>query len=498
MIKSLTIIIRQIAMPITTKSIFFLLLFSTISVNSQVTQEIQLFTGWNIISFYVDHSETVENFKKSDIDPGGPDEIKAIWEWDAEEQQYKNTTSFALNKGYWVFSDSTFSKSVVGSLFNFETVLASDWNLVGAPSAVIPHSEVFVNHENFGEFQVSDSASEVLILNNPIWGWSTDLYNYVTSSELQPSTGYWVFSKQPMVTFTLAMGGNQPPIANFTALPENGDLHPPLKVMFDASLSTDDGTITTFFWDFDDGGDDSGIMVDHTFEAAGFYDVILIVIDDGDLSASFMKRILVLPPPGLVEDDQQGLAFALPKNLALSELSPEPISVSSPSNLQRNSTLSQQSSDILEKSIIENESRDGFLLGKNGGIISLVGHTNSHKLEIGKLDILKIIIGDTQTQKGNIAIDPRILKADRINLNPAAQFDFNSISYESLLFYLLTGMEEMENTDLLPNILDLDFHWDNALLLDETIRSIFPGYDALDTLSFLREIFATFPSPSLP
>ena len=67
------------------------------------------------------------------------------------------------------------------------------------------------------------------------------------------------------------------PKASFTAAPDRGDL----AVAFDAGGSSDSfGTITSYSWDFGDGGHASGKTPSHTYSHAGEYTVTLTVTDD--------------------------------------------------------------------------------------------------------------------------------------------------------------------------------------------------------------------------
>ncbi|MGH3352536.1 MAG: S8 family serine peptidase [Nocardioides sp.] len=72
---------------------------------------------------------------------------------------------------------------------------------------------------------------------------------------------------------------------------------------FDGSGSTDpDGTITSWTWDFGDGTTGTGTTPSHTYPAAGYYSVILTVVDDDGKRAK--TRILVkagnLPPKAAI------------------------------------------------------------------------------------------------------------------------------------------------------------------------------------------------------
>jgi len=88
---------------------------------------------------------------------------------------------------------------------------------------------------------------------------------------------------------------NQPPIVNFTYMPENPIVNQ--TVTFDASTSYDpDGTIVSYEWDFGDGMTASGEVVTHAYSFAGKYTVTLTITDDGGATNSTSKFITVLPP----------------------------------------------------------------------------------------------------------------------------------------------------------------------------------------------------------
>ena len=88
---------------------------------------------------------------------------------------------------------------------------------------------------------------------------------------------------------------NSAPVADFTANLTDGTL--PLAISFDANGSSDaDGNIASYTWDFGDGELASGVLVDHTFDAIGNFEVTLTVTDnDGDSSQS-MQVVVVRAP----------------------------------------------------------------------------------------------------------------------------------------------------------------------------------------------------------
>ena len=67
-------------------------------------------------------------------------------------------------------------------------------------------------------------------------------------------------------------------------------------ITFDASASNDDadgGWIVSYFWDFSDGTNDTGMIVDHIFAEVGAYTVSLTVTDNDDLTGNASTSINV-------------------------------------------------------------------------------------------------------------------------------------------------------------------------------------------------------------
>ena len=88
---------------------------------------------------------------------------------------------------------------------------------------------------------------------------------------------------------------NETPTAAFSAAPTSGQA--PLVVTFNASASADpDGTITSYAWDFGDGGTATGVTALHTFASQGAYVVQLTVTDDGGATDSSTAAILATAP----------------------------------------------------------------------------------------------------------------------------------------------------------------------------------------------------------
>lgn len=102
-----------------------------------------------------------------------------------------------------------------------------------------------------------------------------------------------------VVTIVVSNGGgtagSKPPVAAFTwtpAAPASG-----AAVTFDASASTDDGTIVKWIWEFSDGTSGSktasGKTTTHTYAAPGTYSVTLWVTDDSGKTVTLTKSITV-------------------------------------------------------------------------------------------------------------------------------------------------------------------------------------------------------------
>ncbi len=100
-----------------------------------------------------------------------------------------------------------------------------------------------------------------------------------------------------VVVLTVSTGGtstNKPPTAAFSWSPANPATN--ANIHFDASASTDDGTIVKWVWEYDDGTTDSssGKAAVHKFTTAGPHEVTLWITDNGGTTVSLTKTVTLL------------------------------------------------------------------------------------------------------------------------------------------------------------------------------------------------------------
>ncbi|HSK47357.1 MAG TPA: PBP1A family penicillin-binding protein [Coriobacteriia bacterium] len=94
------------------------------------------------------------------------------------------------------------------------------------------------------------------------------------------------------ITIVVATGGasSDAPVPSFEgpATAKAGE-----KVSYDASPSTDDGRIVSYYWEFGDGGTATKQKVSHAWSSPGVYEITLWVTDDAGLQGSITRRVTV-------------------------------------------------------------------------------------------------------------------------------------------------------------------------------------------------------------
>ena len=97
-----------------------------------------------------------------------------------------------------------------------------------------------------------------------------------------------------------------PPVARFSESAET--VYTGEVIRFDASDSHDpDGYIVTYFWDFGDGTNATGIVVSHSYPEDGTYTVTLTVTDDDGATglATSTKTVLNRPPVAILSESAE-------------------------------------------------------------------------------------------------------------------------------------------------------------------------------------------------
>jgi PKD repeat protein len=95
---------------------------------------------------------------------------------------------------------------------------------------------------------------------------------------------------------------NPPPTASFTFSPKSWYEDRYIVgasewITFDASASTDDGSVVAYDWDFDDGETADGPVVKHRYLWPGDYNVVLTVTDDDGGQTSTVEAVHILGGP---------------------------------------------------------------------------------------------------------------------------------------------------------------------------------------------------------
>ncbi|MDD1711914.1 MAG: PKD domain-containing protein [Methanoregulaceae archaeon] len=202
------------------------------------------------------------------------------------------------------------------------TVLSSD-------PAVLPVAG-FIATPDEGDLPLMVTFTDQSTSESPInsWNWS---FGDGTFSALQsPSHQYSVAGVyNSKLTVSNCFGSNVSavteieagvrPMASFVADPINGDA--PLTVVFNDTSTTPAGVLNSWNWSFGDGNFSNSQNATHTYDAAGTYQVKLVVKNDFDIADNATKNIVVsvpLPTPDFVADKLSGSA---PLTVSFTDLS---------------------------------------------------------------------------------------------------------------------------------------------------------------------------------
>lgn len=117
---------------------------------------------------------------------------------------------------------------------------------------------------NFGDSQTSTEASPLHTYNS--------VGRFTVTLRVVSSAGEGITSKEKLIEVLQPLNG---PEAHFSAAPQSGSA--PLTVQFSDDSAPGDRPITTWRWDFGDGGRSTQQDPSHTYSATGKYTVSLTV-----------------------------------------------------------------------------------------------------------------------------------------------------------------------------------------------------------------------------
>lgn len=209
------------------------------------------------------------------------------------EHMYQRSKQLALGAGCATFAIGTYNSSCVAD---------SDNDLAKGTGTVF--ATIGTGGTGFRDVNLSDSETGYFVTasganQNPTYGFG--------DFDVTPDTMTMKFVRASGGTFTDGFTitrdttPNVKPTAAFTSTVAA------LGATFDATDSDDPGgSITTWAWDFGDGGSGSGVNAQHTYTAGGTYSVKLTVTDNRGATDVVSHDVTVIapPPPTLLASDE--------------------------------------------------------------------------------------------------------------------------------------------------------------------------------------------------
>jgi len=232
-----------------------------------------------------------------------PDGIIVSYEWDFGDGT--NATGIVVERTYVDDGIYTITLTVTDDKAATDTATSVKTVLNRSPVASFTESAETVYTDEVVSFNASASYDLDGTIVSYFWNFDDETNaTGVTVNHAYADNGYYTVT----LTVTDDDGAtdtataaktvlNRSPVASFTESAET--IYTNEAVTFNASASYDsDGSIVSYFWDFGDGANATGIIVDHAYADDGIYAVTLTVTDDDGATdaATSTKTVLNRPP----------------------------------------------------------------------------------------------------------------------------------------------------------------------------------------------------------
>jgi PKD repeat protein len=216
------------------------------------------------------------------IPPGTIRTLQCLWSWEAFKGQNATLTVYT-SQGFRVSEDIQIQEAYGIPIATFEYIPQD------------PHTDELIT------FNASQSLDTYGTITSFFWDFGdatnstgelathsyTDHGNYTVTLVITDNDG---LTDTASINITVL---NQLPVASFTESATTlltGEV-----VYFNASDShDDDGIIVSYYWDFGDATNSTGVFVNHTYADDGVYTVFLTVTDDDDATNTTSSTITVL------------------------------------------------------------------------------------------------------------------------------------------------------------------------------------------------------------